>query len=276
MNRFVDLLKEYLKVYISISLGVFLFVLFFQPFSLDSFDFNNRILFVAGFGLIVFLFLILIRVVFIGLFAKGENEEGERTFTSYLSDFVLLALTAVAVAFYLRYVGQLDITIYSVLKIVIICLSLPVVLNVSDIVKHTKLKNRQLIYELRQMQEKVNQLSETQVDKFVELISESNSDNFQVQISNMVYVKSADNYVEVGYMEGDDLIKKLIRNTLKNIEQQLKVYNNLVRTHRTCIVNTQYIDKLNRNYNTWWISLTETRETIPVSRQYLMLVKELL
>jgi DNA-binding LytR/AlgR family response regulator len=79
----------------------------------------------------------------------------------------------------------------------------------------------------------------------------------------------------VGYQEGNEVKKKMIRNTLKNVEQQLRDFNNFIRTHRTSIVNIQNIDKLHKNFNTYWLSLVNTIETIPVSRQYLMVVKEL-
>ena len=94
-------------------------------------------------------------------------------------------------------------------------------------------------------------------------------------VADLVFVKSADNYVEIGFRDGGEIKKKMIRNTLKNVEKQLEEFNNFVRTHRSCIVNIQYIDKLHKNFNTYWLTLDETRETIPVSRQYLMSVKDL-
>ena len=59
INKILNSLKEELALFLSISFGVFLFVLFFQPFSFDTFDFNNRLLVVAGLSAIVFLFMFL-------------------------------------------------------------------------------------------------------------------------------------------------------------------------------------------------------------------------
>ena len=58
-----DPIKHDLKVLFSIGLGVFLFVLFFQPFELNHFTFNNRLLFLAGFGAIVFLVMVFFHIV---------------------------------------------------------------------------------------------------------------------------------------------------------------------------------------------------------------------
>ncbi len=64
LNEFIHQLKEQLELFLSISLGIFLFVLFFQPFELEHFDFNNRLLLLAGLSGIVFLLMIFIQVVF--------------------------------------------------------------------------------------------------------------------------------------------------------------------------------------------------------------------
>ena len=76
--------------------------------------------------------------------------------------------------------------------------------------------------------------------------------------------------------EGDNYKKKLIRNTLKNIELQIKQYSNFLRCHRICIVNLHYIEKLVRYNNNHWLSIKGFEEPVPVSRQYLLKIKEAL
>ncbi len=63
-NRFVQLLSGEQGIILGISFGIFLFIIFFQPFPLERFDFNNRILFIAGLTGIVFIFLFLLRIIF--------------------------------------------------------------------------------------------------------------------------------------------------------------------------------------------------------------------
>ena len=126
------------------------------------------------------------------------------------------------------------------------------------------------------MKDKIKHHTESYMNKYIELISENETDNFRIQVSNIIYFRSADNYVEVGFKDGSEIKKKLIRNTLKNIEQQLKDYHIFIRTHRTGIVNVQVIEKLNQSFSSYWLSLAGTSETIPVSRQYLLAVKDLL
>ncbi len=105
LSHMILLLNEKLRFFLRISFGVFLFILFFQPFALDRFDFNNRLLFVAGFGGIVFFFMSLIQVILPWLIYNNNQNENETVFPSYVSSFIILALNSVAFTFYLRYVG---------------------------------------------------------------------------------------------------------------------------------------------------------------------------
>jgi DNA-binding LytR/AlgR family response regulator len=68
--------------------------------------------------------------------------------------------------------------------------------------------------------------------------------------------------------------KRIQRNTLRNIEQQLKAYASFIRCHRTCIINTYYIEELSRKFNNYFLTIKGYDEQIPVSRQYLMMLRE--
>lgn len=276
INMLIDSLKESVRLYLGISIAVFLFVLFFQPFSVVTFDYENMLLFVSGFGFIVFLFLLLVHVSFSKVYSLDEESRYGNYFMFYLSNFIFTCISTVAFVFYMRYVGKVEITFYVVIKTTIICFGPVVVLNVLRSIQQTKIRYSSLLRDMRVLQSEYSHFSESYSNKIVELVSENESDNFSLQVLDILFVKSADNYVEVGYKDTDEVKKRLLRNTLKSIEIQLRPHNNFVRTHRTCLVNIQYIDKLNKNYNTYWISLIGTKEIIPVARQYLMVVKELL
>jgi DNA-binding LytR/AlgR family response regulator len=190
--------------------------------------------------------------------------------------FTQVLTTSLAFIFYIRYVGQTPITFVTVVKVIFISISLPVTLYLKNRLDSYQVRLKTLLHESRLIQDKLKQFSENYNNKFIELISENEADNFRMQVSEIVFVKSANNYVEIAYHDEGAVKKKMIRNTMKNVELQLSEFNNFIRTHRTSIVNIQYVNKLNKNFNTYWLSLDYTKETIPVSRQYLMAVKELL
>jgi DNA-binding LytR/AlgR family response regulator len=276
LDQLVQLLNEKLRLLLSISFGIFLFILFFQPFPIDRFDFNDNLLFVAGFGAIVFLFMFLLRVAIPWMIKKSHQTVNEPVLTSYLSGFIILALCSVAFVFYLRYVGFVSISFYIVFKVVLTCLAPPVALKLYDVNKELIQQNESLISERKTIQKQVEKYEEDNLNKSIEFISETGTENLTLLIAEVVFIQSADNYIEIAYMDGDNFKKMLIRNTLKNIELQIKQYSNFIRCHRTCIINMHYIEKLNQDYSSHWITLKGYHEKIPVSRQYLLKLKETL
>ncbi|HEY4787488.1 MAG TPA: LytTR family DNA-binding domain-containing protein [Bacteroidales bacterium] len=274
LNQFVQLLNKELGAFLSISFGVFLFVLFFQPFPLESIEFNNRLIFIAGLGGIVFLFMVLARAGLDWLSHKYSQNGDDSVLPPYVVTFFIFALSSVSFAFYLRYVGAVNISFYIMLKVVLICLAPPVVLRLYDLVTDLRSQNESLVAEKKSILQQMEKLEENYLSKSIEFTSESNSESLKLVIADVVFIRSADNYVEIVFKEGESFKKKLIRNTLKNIEQQIRPYSNFLRCHRICIVNTHYIEKLNGNYNSHWLTIKEYPELIPVSRQYLLKLKE--
>ena len=276
IDQFISLSKKYFKIYFWISISVFLFILFFQPFPSLKFESENKNLFIAGYGAIIFIVQIFVQIVFQRHLLRNNMDGEYNPLLNSLFYFSHIALTSVAFVFYIRYVGNTGITFNIVLRVVVISLSAPVTIYLKDMLLSMHEKYKKLLEENRQMQDKIRQFSESYADKFIEFTSENEADNIRLQVSEIIFVKSADNYVEIGFRDGGEIRKKMVRNTLKNIEKQLREFNNFVRTHRSGIVNIQYIDKLNKNFNSYWLTLIDTKETIPVSRQYLMVVKDLL
>ena len=273
VNQVIQLFKEQLGILLGISLGVFLFLLVFQPFPVERFEYENRLLFMAGLGIIVFLFLMLVRVALPVVLPKLYRVNNEFPLSAYLSGFSVFVVNAIAFAFYIRYVGQVDITFYIMLKIVLICIIPPAILRVYDVTRELKTKNAILTSEQISMirsGDNTNEFSKASV----EFHSENRSENLNIRIADIAFIKSADNYVEIAYREGNDFKKKLIRNTLKNIENQIKPYIEFIRCHRICIINQRFIEKLHNNYGKHWVTVKGFAEEIPVSRQYLLKLKE--
>lgn len=275
INQFFMLSRRYLKTYLGISIVVFLFMLFFQPFSAEFLEFESKSLFFAGFGLICFLFLFAAQIVFQGPLMQQEDPILENALTASLYYLSYVICTSLAFLFYIRYVGKSTVTFITLIRVLVICTGTIVVAGVQRHLSSVLSKYHRLLVESRSAQDKLKQFSESYANRYIELISENDSDHLRIQASAIVFVRSAENYVEVGYQEGNEVKKKMIRNTLKNVEQQLRTFNNFIRTHRTSIVNILNIERLHKNFNTYWLSLVNTNETIPVSRQYLMAVKEL-
>jgi DNA-binding LytR/AlgR family response regulator len=276
VEQLIDNLKEEFGLLFSLSLGIFLFILFFQPFTINNFDFNNSLLFVGGSGVIVFIVMCLVRIIIPWIFRKKDEEIKRLLLPSFFNGFIILVITSLAFVFYIRYVGLVSITFFLTIRIILICLVPPVLLGLYDYIDELKRHNELLVIERKSIQKQIGKYEEELLNKSIEFISENASENFSLLIAEVAFIRSADNYVEIVYKEGDVFKKKLIRNTLRNIELQLKQYTNFIRCHRICIVNLYYIEKLIRNNNNHWLIIKGYDEQVPVSRQYLLKLKEAL
>ena len=92
------------------------------------------------------------------------------------------------------------------------------------------------------------------------------SDDFYLDSSELVFAKSEGNYVEVYLTENDQIISKLKRISLKELERQLRDDPKIVKTHRSFLVNVQFIEEIAGNAQGYKLKLKNWPESISVSR----------
>ena len=253
-----------------------LFVLIFTPFPHEHIEFDDRKLFVTGLGIIVFLSMLIVRIVYPFLVKNPTRNEIKSTFSLYTNGFNIWLSSTAAFAIYLDYAGDIDLSFYILFQAALLCLAPSLILAFYDRMTELKQQNESLTIEKGLFQKQVNKSKEDYPNTSIDFISENNGEKMNLLISEVVLLRSADNYVEIHYQEGDQFKKKLIRNTLKNVELKLAGYSNFVRCHRVCIVNTHYIEKFSGNCNNHALIIKGHPEPIPVSRQYFFKLKETL
>jgi DNA-binding LytR/AlgR family response regulator len=93
-------------------------------------------------------------------------------------------------------------------------------------------------------------------------------------IDNILYIKSADNYVEILHIENGEPTKTLIRNTIKNFETDFKDLP-IIRCHRSFMINTKKIESARKTSSGFDVKINHISETIiPVSRSYVSELKK--
>ncbi|WP_299182561.1 LytTR family DNA-binding domain-containing protein [uncultured Aquimarina sp.] len=102
------------------------------------------------------------------------------------------------------------------------------------------------------------------------LKSSLKKESFLVVLAKVIYVKSEDNYVNIYYEEGQEIKKKVMRNTLSSVFDQLE---SMIRVHRSYIINPRYISSLEGNAQNGKVRLDNIEEVIPVSKTYFDEVK---
>ena len=275
LTRLFFLIRQDAGLYLGISLGVFLFVLFFQPFPAVKFEMNNWLLFMAGLAAIVYFSMVLVRILIRWIIRDKEQIYDEPYIHPGVEEFAIWALSSVALSFYLRYVGAIPMTFYIIFKVLFICLIPPLIVRFYDRLKLLKQENDTLLRDRDTMQETLHDFETDSLNKSLEFVSDNRNENAVFMLSDIILIRSADNYVEFICREGPEIKKSIIRSTLKSIEAQLKPYSSFIRCHRTAIVNSAYIQRRFTKFGSYSLRLREYDEDVPVSRQYLYRFKNL-
>jgi DNA-binding LytR/AlgR family response regulator len=109
------------------------------------------------------------------------------------------------------------------------------------------------------------------------LLIKSETDDVELQLNHkdFIYAKSDGNYIEIYFLNSNEIQKKLIRNRLKNIETLLPK-TTFLRCHNSFIVNGNAIVKIEGNARNLELHLKDVSETIPVSRAKAPIISEFL
>ncbi len=270
---FNDNLKSNLQAILGISLGIFLFLLFFLPFNPQTEEFNKKLLIIAGFGIIILIFLFLVRIALPSFFPKLFIPEKWKIKKELLLHFIFIVLNSVAFSFYARFVGKIDINFHLAVNIVLISLAAVIILV---IINEYEFLKRRVEHLLNQLKTPDFQPSEEETETGIEFESENQSEHLFLYPEQVILIKAANNYIEIIFRQNEKVSRRLIRNTLKNTEKILLKYPSLIRVHRSYIVNVNSIQKVNKSAEGLKLSLYDYPKGVNVSRQYILNVKDAL
>jgi DNA-binding LytR/AlgR family response regulator len=115
------------------------------------------------------------------------------------------------------------------------------------------------------------QSSELQV---LSIPSQNISEHFSVIVSDIIFIRSADNYVEIFYRDKNKINRKLIRNSMQKIEKSLRSYPQFFRCHKSFLVNLEKVSRVSGNAQGLKLVLNEVEELIPVSRNLTKIIRK--
>ena len=83
----------------------------------------------------------------------------------------------------------------------------------------------------------------------------------------VLYVETVDNYINVNYLDGNHVSTRIIRNTMKAMEEQLQ-QEGFIRCHRQYLVNKLNIKSISKEKDGIVISLNGCDRVVPVGKTY--------
>lgn len=102
--------------------------------------------------------------------------------------------------------------------------------------------------------------------KQVVLHGENQQERLVIDAADIAFLEAQDNYVQVHYLENGVQKSRLLRGTLRKMEEFLIDYPAFFRCHRTFLVNFDRVEKVSGNAQGYRLHLGGFTETVPVSR----------
>jgi len=113
--------------------------------------------------------------------------------------------------------------------------------------------------------ERTDSVSKLNVYSFYD---EKNELRISIKRNNLLYIESADNYVNIWYMNKGQLTKFMLRNSLKAIEESL-ADTSVLRCHRSFIANFELVKVIRRQKDGIYLEFgIEKVRDIPISKTY--------
>ena len=270
------------QIIIPISLFVCFFMLMFQPFGLSDSEKSGKWLILGGYGMVTFVVLVVDLFLLPLIFGKYFAEARWTIWKELV--FLLFILLSIGIAnlFYTSVFYQIRFTGYSFLLFVLFTSAIGIIpITALTLVKHS--------YLLRQNQQGASSLSQTldahkktaireQPTKtksgILHFISESDHKGLSIDVENLLLIDAAGNYITIVYLEGNKTKKTLLRNTLLYAQQVTSPYSQIIKCHRSFVVNVEKINKVSGNSQGYMLRLEGYDEEVPVSRRHTSILKK--
>jgi len=251
-----------------VALGAGLFVGWFlntfQPGDTYTWQDPNKELFLWGYGIVVFVMLMLMRalvpVLFPRLFRESQWTVGKHILYVLLSFLV----TILACFFYNTWFFGEPFRWSNLLAFITISSTIAVFplsgLILLDYIRRLKK------YQTGAQRISLTAKKETEPSlNLITLKDEQDQPQLAVAAEAILYLQSAANYVEVFYLKDGQIKKELIRNTLKAMGEQVPE-DQFLRVHRSFLVQLTKVVEVTGNAQGYKLHFAEAIDPVPVSR----------
>lgn len=265
--------KKWREVFL-FGLFVFLFLLVFQPFGLR--EVSPKFLILLGYGGITSFVLWFSNFLVPKLIPEFHAEQKWMVWKEIVHILISVLLIALFNLIYSWIFGFLHLNFINFLAFIGITLSLGIFpVTISVLIKYYSAL-RQNIKEAQPIHDQLthsNQLKEHHEGQLVLRTSEEELLG-QWPVDRVIRMEAAQNYIELYFLKEKDVQRDLLRIPLKDVEQQTTQFPNLIRTHRSHILNLQHVVEVTGNAQGLQVFLNHQQEPVPVSRSRIKAFQE--
>jgi hypothetical protein len=268
---FNDDLKHNTRVIFFISIGVFVFLWLFQPFDINSIPVRQKYYLLAGFAFVTFLALSLNLLIIPSLLPTKFSSAVWNVKKDILWNSWTLFTILVGYFLFTEWLGVMKFNFYTVIKLVltaILPISVLIIVNYNRMLRiHVKTAN--------ELNRKLKEHKQVE-DRIIYFVSDYQKDSLAIKASTLLLIRSANNYIEVFWKEGDTVRNQMVRCSMISAEAIVREFKFIFKCHRSFIVNITYIERFEGNSQGYKLYFDNVNFAIPVSKTSADKLKELI
>jgi len=264
----IELPRQKLVISFLFGLFVYTFLFVFQPFDIDKVV-GSLAVYALGFGFITLSIMLI--SFFIGPLLFQSFFDADKWNIGKNMVFIFTIITGISILNWLfnTYMNE-DITLqHSLLRFILITFAIGI-MPVTFLLFFIESKLHQTNTTIaKSVSNQIQNLpvQKNHIPKFI-LTSENKNEDIELELKQLICIKSEGNYVLVSYKTGDQIAKKMIRNTISNLEKSLEKHDTIYRCHRSYLVNLENVSQVTGNARNFNLLVANLDFTIPVSRSF--------
>jgi hypothetical protein len=260
-----------LLVSATVGLFVSVFLLVFKPFGSGQYILEGRAWVIWGYGTVTFLVLAVNRIAGPAVLPGVLNEARWTVFKDLgLQCWNILSIGAANMLF-ASALGAEKIRLLAVpvhllqaLAVGFFPLCLGVISTQMVLFKRSAESTRRMNESLMALESRKSQPDPGQ--ETVALSAEGGKERIEIRLSDLLMIKSIDNYVEIYIAVESHIRKHILRSSLKRIEQDLKDRPFIFKCHRAFLVNVRNIHRVAGDSQGYKLIFEGIEFEVPVSR----------
>lgn len=260
------------KLLKSFGLGFFaiIFLLIIKPPFINSIT-TNFSLFAINSGCILTSVFLFFNFILIPVFPKFFDAE-KWNISKHLFSFALLILTASylnwSFNFYLEENATRTIKSYtSFLSSFIVIAVFPISLYLFIDERLARKKREKGALDIRaRIIDKISFLTNKKED--ITLTASNSKEQLSFNINELIFINSDGNYACFHLKDSETIKEKILRKQLTTLEKDFRKYKNIIRCHRSFMINTNYVINVTGNARGYYLHFKEPKKQIPVSRKF--------
>lgn len=260
-----------LKISFFHGLFIFLFLYIFRPFYLVQFEIII-LEYTLGIGIIAsigtFMVLYIPALIFKDYFSEDKWTVGRNLFLmstgiSFIGIVLWYFSEMYKKPYNLKEVSLVEFLFYTFL-VSLIPLTFFIFINE----KSVRERREKRVDEIKEIKKEKEISIAKDLNKEISIESDNGKEKINFHLDNLIYITSQGNYASFFLKNEKGLKEKILRVTLTKIEAELKEFSNVIRCHKSYIVNINYINDISGNARGYLLKSDIIALDIPVSRSF--------